>query len=86
MRNRLCYLRNYKAVCFNFLKTKPARALWTSGAKHLNMYSALGAEALLWMKLQRDLLNCGNKESRNWDYEEIYIIEIENKYHRVVEL
>ena len=34
MRNRLCYLRNYKAVCFNFLKTKPARALWTSGAKH----------------------------------------------------
>ena len=30
MRNRLCYLRNYKAVCFNFLKTKPARALWTS--------------------------------------------------------
>ena len=38
------------------------------------------------MKSQRDLRNYGNKESRNWEYEEIYIIEIENKYHRVVEL
>jgi len=49
------------------------------------MYSALGAEALLWMKLQRDLLNCGNKESRNWEYEETYIIEFEKK-HIIVEL
>ena len=62
MRNRLCYLRNYKAVCFNFLKTKSARALWTSGAKHLNMYSALGAGKCRWKRLQRDSRSFGNKE------------------------
>ena len=65
---------------------KHVRARWISGALRLNMYSALGAGVLRLMRWQRALRNFGNKESQNWEYEETYIIEFENKNHRVVEL
>ena len=50
-------------------------AVWTLGASLRSMYTALGAEALLLMKSQRVSRNFGQKVSRNWEYEETYIIE-----------